>query len=111
MINALHYISCQRKANRRTFFEIIQKRATFVLLHKIGAGFLCRLMDIKMQIGILCKPFKMASCMFFACFAPFGRGVTERNTSLHSGSIDSVQNGEAKLHRFEAQKRKLKLSH
>ena len=27
--------------------------------------------------------------------APFGRGVTERNTSLHSGSIDSVQNVEA----------------
>ena len=30
------------------------------------------------------------------------RGVTERNTSLHSGSIDSVQNSEAELQNFEA---------
>ena len=29
--------------------------------------------------------------------------VTERNTSLHSGSIDSVQNSEAELQNFEAQ--------
>ena len=46
----------------------------------------------------------------------FGRGVTERNTSLHSGSIDSVQTGElfAKgklLHLFEAHQRDLKVSH
>ena len=39
------------------------------------------------------------------------RGVTERNTSLHSGSIDSVQNSEAKLQNFEALKQKLKLLH
>ena len=30
------------------------------------------------------------------------RKVTERNTSLHSGSIDSVQNSEAELQNFEA---------
>jgi hypothetical protein len=39
------------------------------------------------------------------------RGVTERNTSLHSGRIHSVQNSEAELQNFEAQQRKLKLSH
>jgi len=39
------------------------------------------------------------------------RGVTERTTSLHSGSSDSVQNREAELHDFEARKRELKLSH
>jgi len=30
------------------------------------------------------------------------RGVTERNTSLQSGSVDSVQNSEAELQNFEA---------
>ena len=39
------------------------------------------------------------------------RGVTERNPSLHSGRVDSVQNAEAKLRHFEAQKQKLKLLH
>jgi hypothetical protein len=34
--------------------------------------------------------------------------VTERNTSLKSGSVDSVQNAEAKLRHFEALKQKLK---
>ncbi len=48
---------------------------------------------------------------FMRIFAPFGRRVTERNTSLHSGSIDSVQNREAKLHDFEARWRELKLAH
>ena len=32
-----------------------------------------------------------------------GQRVTESNTSLQSGSIDSVQNREAELHDFEAQ--------
>ena len=31
------------------------------------------------------------------------RGVTERDHSLHSGMIDSVQNVEAELRHFEAQ--------
>jgi hypothetical protein len=48
---------------------------------------------------------------FMRIFAPFGRGVTERNTSLHSGSIDSVQNPEAELRDFEAWWRDLKVSH
>ena len=30
------------------------------------------------------------------------RGVTERNTSLNSGSVDSVQKAEAELRLFEA---------
>jgi hypothetical protein len=38
-------------------------------------------------------------------------GVTERNTSLQSGSVDSVQNHEAELRDFDAQWRELKLSH
>ena len=38
-------------------------------------------------------------------------GVTERTTSLHSGSSDSVQNPEAELRDFEARKRELKLAH
>ncbi len=39
------------------------------------------------------------------------RGVTERDPSLHSGRIDSVQKAEAELRLFEARKRELKLSH
>jgi hypothetical protein len=37
------------------------------------------------------------------------RRVTERNTSLHSGSIDSVQNPEAELRDFEAQWQKAEI--
>ena len=36
-------------------------------------------------------------------------GVTERNTSLQSGSIDSVQNREAELHDFEARWRRAEI--
>ena len=39
------------------------------------------------------------------------RGVIERNPSLHSGRIDSIQNSEAELQNFEAQQQKLKLLH
>ena len=35
--------------------------------------------------------------------------VTERNPSLHSGRVDSVQNGEAELHRFGARKREAEI--
>ena len=35
--------------------------------------------------------------------------VTERNTSLKSGSIDSVQNPEAELRDFEARKREAEI--
>ncbi len=40
-----------------------------------------------------------------------GQRVTKINTSLKSGSIDSVQNPEAELRDFEARRQKLKLLH
>ena len=43
--------------------------------------------------------------------APKARGVTERDPSLQSGRIDSVQKSEAELRIFEAWGRELKLSH
>ena len=36
---------------------------------------------------------------------------TEGNTSIHSGSVDSVQNPEAKLRDFEARWREPRLAH
>ena len=51
------------------------------------------------------------SRMILSESAPAGAGVTERTTSLHSGSSDSVKNPEAELRDFEARKRELKLAH
>jgi len=41
-------------------------------------------------------------CSFALFYNYTMQRVTEHDTSLHSGSIDSVQTGEAKLHLFEA---------
>ena len=58
----------------------------------------------------LCKPAEGTKSLL-PFRAQSARRVTERNTSLHSGSIDSVQNPEASFVILNRYWRELKLAH